>query len=149
MSMSRMALDQQEADENTTSDLNILVIDDDPDASGLYKHCLESDQHQDYNVCVTEYGFKGVKLCSSQIYDCVLLDYELPDITGIEFLHSIKNKTKNKFPIIMISGSADKTVVANALNNGAIDFLPKQEVSPEMLNEAIENAIEKFKLLNN
>ena len=80
------------------------------------------------------------------LFDCVLLDYDLPDLNGIQFLNLLETKTKIKIPVIMLTGHGDENIASDALRAGATDYLPKRAVSTESLKRTIGNAVEKFHL---
>jgi serine phosphatase RsbU (regulator of sigma subunit) len=74
--------------------------------------------------------------------DCVLLDLNLPDATGIAALERIKNADPN-IPIVVLTGLADEHFGTSAVASGAQDYLVKGRVEPEMLRRAVLYAIER------
>ncbi len=128
--------------------LKICVIDDNPADRELYRQYLIDDFDQEYELTETGIGNEGIKLCKSNHFDCILLDYNLPDLNGIDFLNSIDRETKIKIPIIMLTGQGSETIAAEALRAGAADYLPKRVVSTDSLKRTINNAVEKFYLRN-
>ena len=100
------------------------------------------------NFHETGLGHEGLKLCSSGDFDCVLLDYNLPDLNGIEFLNRMDSQRKIQVPIIMLTGQGNETIASDALRAGATDYLPKRAASTESLKRTIGNAVEKFHLRN-
>lgn len=74
--------------------------------------------------------------------DCVLLDLNLPDATGISALERIKNADPN-IPIVVLTGLADEHFGISAVASGAQDYLVKGRVEPEMLRRAVLYAIER------
>tara|TARA_R110002096_G_scaffold279095_3_gene473277 strand:+ start:760 stop:2058 length:1299 start_codon:yes stop_codon:yes gene_type:complete len=126
--------------------LRILVVDDNPGDRELYEQFLVDDSYQGYEFVETAYGMEAINLCSTQKFDCILLDYNLPDLNGIQFLSLLENNTKVNTPVIMLTGQGDETIASDALRAGASDYLPKRAVSTESLKRTINNAVEKFHL---
>ncbi len=130
----------------TEKNLKVLVIDDNPGDRELYEQFLVDDYDQGYDFVETGLGKEGIKLCTTEDFDCVLLDYDLPDLNGIQFLNLLETKTKIKIPVIMLTGHGDENIASDALRAGATDYLPKRAVSTESLKRTIGNAVEKFHL---
>ncbi len=128
--------------------LKICVIDDNPADRELYRQYLIDDFEQEYEFSETGIGGEAIKLCKSNHFDCILLDYNLPDFNGVDFLNEIDRETKVKTPIIMLTGQGSETIAAEALRAGAADYLPKRVVSTDSLKRTISNAVEKCHLRN-
>lgn len=65
--------------------------------------------------------------------DLVLLDYHLPDMTGLDAL-DVFARQHPELPIIMLSGSINQRVARQVLNKGAVAFLTKSGLSDELLS---------------
>lgn len=70
---------------------------------------------------------------------CVVLDVRMPGLTGLELQNRL-NSFVYKIPVIFISAHADIEMVVKAMQNGALDFLPKP-IKDESLLVAIEKAV--------
>lgn len=112
--------------------MKILVIDD---------HALVREGlHQvlkglDENVSVLQAGScaQGFGLAGSHPdLDLVLLDYHLPDMTGLAAL-DIFGKRHPELPVVMLSGSANTQIMRQVLQNGASGFVTKSTLSDELL----------------
>jgi DNA-binding NarL/FixJ family response regulator len=64
--------------------------------------------------------------------DLVLLDYHLPDMTGLEAL-GLLSKSHPELPVVILSGSYDLQIVHQVMKSGAAGFIPKSCVSTELL----------------
>ncbi len=148
MISNNLKLDQENNGAVSGDSLKILVIDDNPADRELYRQFLIDDFDQEYEFNETGLGKEGVNICSSNEFDCILLDYHLPDVNGIEFLNLLDRETKIKIPVIMLTGQGNETIAVDALRAGAADYLPKRVVSTESLKRTINNAVEKFHLRN-
>lgn len=113
--------------------MKILVIDD---------HALVREGlHQvlkglDEEVSVLQAGTcaRGFELSAEHSdLDLVLLDYHLPDMTGLAAL-DIFGKKHPELPIVMLSGSANTQIMRQVLQNGASGFVTKSTLSDELLH---------------
>ena len=131
---------------DASDNLKVLVIDDNPADRELYKQYLIDDFKQGYEFLDVGLGEEAIKVCSKDNFDCILLDYNLPDLNGVEFLSLLDKEIKARTPVIMLTGEGNETIAADALRSGATDYLPKRVVSTESLKRTIGNAVEKFHL---
>lgn len=96
-----------------------------------------------YEIEIAETVAQGVELLHKSNYDLVLIDYQLPDGTGLELLERIGNT-----PSIFITGCGDEMVAVKALKSGAYDYLVKgRELQYlDVLPESIEKVLRTFQL---
>ena len=73
-------------------------------------------------------------------FDCVLLDYELSGDTGLDVVREVRRQGV-EVPIVMLTGHSDPLTAATLMKAGATDFLTKELVSPERLEQMIRGAI--------
>ena len=132
----------------TQSDLRVLVIDDDPADRQLYRYFLSSDPRHSYTITEVGLGKKALKLCTSEDFHCILLDYYLSDLSGLEFLTQYQQILQGGIPVIMLTGQGNETIAADSLRAGAADYMPKRNVSANSLQRAVGNTIEKYRLRN-
>lgn len=82
------------------------------------------------------------ELLDRQTYDLFLIDYEMPEADGLQALDLIRgHATHGNTATIMISGHAGTRVAVAALKRGCQDFIPKQDMSPDLLRAAILQAL--------
>ena len=74
-------------------------------------------------------------------FDCALLDYQLPDSNGIHLLQEILHFGGTSSQIIFVAGKGGETIAAQALKAGALDYISKEKLSPELLSQCIHNVI--------
>lgn len=121
---------------------NILIVDDDPVDREVYKRLLAQNHDVDCKIYEAETGKEGVEYCKAGIPDCVLLDYSIPDIDGLEFLDKIANQTgKTDIPVIMLTGLGNEHVAVQAVKKGVDDYLIKKELTGKTLWDAIRKAL--------
>lgn len=127
--------------------LRVLMVDDNPEDCELYRRFLKQDKSHAYHILRAESAAEGLALCRSGQPDCVLVDYRLPDLDGLEFLKVLAGEASTiPMPVIMLTGYGDETLVAEAMKAGAADYLPKSALWSRSLVRAIAKAVEKFKL---
>jgi diguanylate cyclase (GGDEF)-like protein len=123
------------------SQVKLLIVDDNPDDRFLYKRLLQKVNGINWSIIESETGKDGLDLCKRENPDCVLLDYILPDIDGLEFLLQLKNISVS-VPVIMLTGQGDETVAVLAIKEGARDYLAKDVLTPASLKGTILKCIE-------
>jgi two-component system sensor histidine kinase/response regulator len=127
--------------------LRVLIIDDNPDDRAALRRFLDRASPQEHEVLEAECGEDGLALCQSAAPDCVLVDYNLPDLDGLEFLQELARELRPNSPaVIMLTGEGDEMVAVQAMKRGAQDYLVKGDVTATDLHRAILNAIEKVAL---
>lgn len=107
--------------------MKILVIDDDKNLNKGISAYLKSIGYKTDSVFN---GKEAIKLCSENIYDLILSDIQMPEITGLEFLDYL-NEKKIDTPIILMTAFSSIEDAVNAMKKGAADYLTK----PINLNE--------------
>ena len=128
--------------------LHLLIIDDNPNECTLYRQYLAADMENSYTFTECTTGTEGLEQCQASIFDCVLLDYRLPDFDGITLIDSLKGDSPCRLPIVVLTGAGNETIAADALRAGAADYLPKRQLSSQSLKRTIVNAVEKNQLRN-
>ena len=125
-----------------------LIVDDSPEDCEVYRRYLLRDQEDQYTVVIAGLGQVGLALLSQQHQpDVVLLDYQMPDLNGLEFLTQLKTQNQQSvLPVVMVTGRGDEAVAVQSLKLGARDYLVKEQVTPESLRLTVNGAIELARL---
>jgi len=110
----------------------ILLIEDDDDTAILIKEFLEE---YDFDVCVISTITDAISNIKFNKYSLVLLDLNLPDFEGYEFLKFI-HKNRINISVIVISAYSDKNSKLQAFRLGACDYMIKP-IDPEELEARI------------
>ncbi len=129
----------------TTEPLAVLIVDDSAEDRETYRRLLSQDQLHAYRFRETELGEEGLQLVAAEAPDCVLLDYRLPDLDGLEFLARMADICR-PCPVLVLTGQGSEAVAVEAMKNGAQDYLIKDALSGESLRRAVHNAVEKVAL---
>jgi two-component system cell cycle response regulator CtrA len=101
--------------------MRVLLIEDDIATSESIELMLKSEA---FNVYTTDLGEEGVDLGKLYDYDIILLDLNLPDMSGYEVLRTLR-LAKVKTPILILSGLAGIEDKVRGLGFGADDYLTK------------------------
>ena len=114
--------------------MNILIIEDEGDISLILNLMLKKEDVEIEHVTTLANAATFLK---DQSPDIVIIDNQLPDGLGLEYIKEIKSSYP-LIKIIMITGNTDTTDKATALQNGADIFLAKP-FTKEQIQAAIEN----------
>src|SRR4051812_45384100 len=101
--------------------MRVLLIEDDRAVTQSIELMLKS---KSFNVFTTDLGAEGVDLGKLYDYDIILLDLNLPDMSGYEVLRSLR-VSKIKTPILILSGTASIEDKVKGLGFGADDYMTK------------------------
>jgi anti-anti-sigma factor len=116
----------------------ILIVDDEDDI------CTELDGYltqKGFQTIIANNGYDAYNLFVSEMPVCVLTDYRMPVMDGVELLKKIKLINRDVH-VILISGVADIQTVVDAMKNDAFDFITKP-VDLKNLMTLIDLAIKK------
>lgn len=125
--------------------LKILVVEDDRTDREIYKQCLREIAHPKFEFAEASSAASGIDLARSFQPDCILLDYDLPDGTGLDVLTQF-NQDGRTSPVVMLTAFGGEGLAVQAMKAGVTDYLPKRQVSSESLGAAVTNAIQKFEM---
>ena len=101
--------------------MRVLLIEDDSATAQSIELMLKSES---FNVYTTDLGEEGIDLGKIYDYDIILLDLNLPDMSGFEVLRSLR-VSKVKTPILILSGLAGIEDKVRGLGFGADDYMTK------------------------
>ncbi len=101
--------------------MRVLLVEDDPTTAKSISMMLE---HANLNVYTTDLGEEGVDLAKLYDYDLILLDLNLPDITGHEVLRQLR-LSRIDTPILILTGADDTENKLKGFGFGADDYLTK------------------------
>lgn len=126
----------------------VLVVDDDPAFRRLCKELLlDNPAKVSYEFSEAATAADALALARTMIFDCVLLDYRLPDASGTMLLRELRAVCGSLTPMILLTGLGSEDVAIEALHAGAADYIPKDRATEISLGRAVGNAVERSRLL--
>ena len=125
---------------------SVLIVDDCQEDRETYRRFLQRRNAERYTFLDAATGEDGLRICKTDHPDIVLLDYHLPDLNGLEFLEELRRQGESESPVIVLTGEGNENVAVEAMKLGALDYQTKNGITPEALEHAIENALEKTQL---
>lgn len=121
----------------------ILIVEDSPEDREFYRRRIAHGCEQDYRFWETASGEEGLRLYGEVMPHCVLLDYQLPDLNGLEFLDRLPpSPGAVAFPIVMLTGHGSEAVAVQAMKKGADDYLVKG-LNNGLLRQVVHSVIDK------
>lgn len=126
-----------------TRTASIIIVDDSPEDRELYRRLLLKDRDCGYLIQEAESGEEALKLLQSEPFHCILLDYRLPDMDGIELLSAMSEHNRlQRIPKIFLTGQGSEAVAVEAMKNGASDYLVKGELTGHHFLRTIHHVID-------
>ncbi|MBB6501406.1 sigma-54-dependent transcriptional regulator [Pedobacter cryoconitis] len=116
----------------------ILIIEDDLTFSQLLEGFLKKHGHEPYVVHDVKSTFK---ILTQHTFDLFLIDYRLPDGTGLDVLAHLRENGLN-FPVVIMTSFNDVRTAVKSIQLGAIDYITKP-VNPDELLMIIRGTLEK------
>lgn len=120
----------------------IAVIDDDPDILIFLSQVLGADA---WRVLTAPSGQEGMQLLQDRRVQIVLLDYQIPDISGRDILAHIRRKHPERV-VIMMTGHGTENIVVDLIKAGADEYVRKPFEAAEIL-DVCDRAYRRFSFL--
>ncbi len=109
--------------------MKILVIEDDRTVGQYVKRGLEE---QRFHADLAADGLEGLRLASGGLYDLIVLDLRLPEMTGLEVLRTLRDRGIT-VPILVLTAQDAVDFKVQALRAGADDYVTKPFAFEELL----------------
>ncbi|PZO39057.1 MAG: hypothetical protein DCF19_15135 [Pseudanabaena frigida] len=133
----------------------ILIVDDCESDRVIYHRYLQHDPVNSYSILEAQTIQQAIQLWRLQKPDVTLVDFNLTDGNGLEFLESIRaivqeNSSREiidlKLPVIMLTGHGDERIAVNAMKLGASDYLIKNDITEFTLCQSIHSVLDRITL---
>jgi len=119
---------------------HILVVEDEEDIQQLVSFNLIK---AGYHVSCADSGEAGLRHIESEKIDCVLLDWMLPGISGLDVCRQIRTNTDfQTVPIILLTAKGEENDIIEGLESGADDYITKP-FSPKILVARINTVLRR------
>jgi len=126
--------------------LNILLIEDNPGDARLIREMLADTPNADVRLESVGRLSQGIERLAAGGIDIVLLDLSLPDSQGLETCRMVRGEDSDVV-VIVLTGFDDVDAGAQAVQEGAQDYLVKGKVDGALLMRSIRYAIERQQML--
>jgi diguanylate cyclase (GGDEF)-like protein len=122
--------------------LRVLIVEDDPQDAALLRAHLEYARSQALALRHVVSLGSAQEVASSEDLDVALIDLGLPDARNLDALHGLREAAPD-LPVIVVTARDDQELAAQALYEGAEDYLTKGDFDRNTLIRAIRYAIER------
>jgi PAS domain S-box-containing protein len=126
-------------------DVRVLHVDDEVGLLDLTTAFLERE-HDRFEVVSETDVSAALERLENEPVDCVVSDYKMPDVDGLEFLARVREEYAD-LPFILFTGEGSEAVASDAITAGATDYLQKESGTEQyrLLANRIENAVESYR----
>jgi len=125
-------------------ELRVLLIEDDPGDARLVRTLLGRAQDLHATVVHRDRLAGGLERLAEGGIDVVLLDFSLPDSTGLDSFRALHG-ARPEVPVIILTSLDDDSLAVRAVAEGAQDYLVKRDTDTRLLTRALRYAIERHR----
>jgi signal transduction histidine kinase len=119
--------------------LTLLVIDDDPIDRSVVRRAFKAASVESSVTEANDYN-SALQLLAVHSFDCILLDYNLPDTDGMGVIGKLRQRGIMT-PIVVLTGQGDERIAVRLMKAGATDYLTKDALSASSLVQSVRSAI--------
>lgn len=128
---------------------NLLLLEDSPEDREMYKRHLGAIPGIQFSITEAGSFANAKKFVSESDFDCYVIDYNLPDCNGLDFVRYImdaKNESAHSSAFVIVTGQGNEDVASEAFKLGVHEYLTKKNISNGALTRPILGAIERAQL---
>lgn len=119
----------------------IAIIEDDPVISQMYRMKFEADG---FDVQLANNGVHGVAMVEEYTPDIILMDLQMPEMTGDEALRIIRKSSWGKdIPVIILTNLGEEEAPKTIRGLGIDSYIVKAELTPRQVVQRVKDALEK------
>ena len=125
--------------------IRVLHVDDDPDFADLTASFLDNAETA-FDVTSSTDPTDALELFREAEFDCVVSDYDMPGLSGLELLAEIRDIDPD-VPFVLFTGKGSEEIASRAISSGVTDYLQKSIGTDQytVLANRIENAVETYR----
>ncbi|HWF07117.1 MAG TPA: ATP-binding protein [Bryobacteraceae bacterium] len=127
--------------------LRVLIIDDELIDREIFKQNLDSDRPGAFIYAEAATGREGLRKLAAFHPDCVLLDFNLPDLDGLRMIRLL-HEGRDYLPcaVVMLTGIGNEEIAVEAMKLGVMDYMAKGPASAQALSRTVASAVQRFRL---
>ncbi len=124
--------------------LKILIVDDSEPDREVYKRYLQGERFLFFEA---DKSSAGLEVAKKEDLDCIIVDYNLPDGDGVDFIHEFLAKGRSPYAaLLMVTGQGNESTAVEAMKSGAADYISKDNIKENLFKKTVLDAIEKASL---
>ncbi len=123
--------------------IRVLLIEDDADDAFLTRRALSQSVDTNYSVLHASSLTEAARELQDSPFDVVLLDLGLPESHGTETLARFRSICPREVPNIVLTGLDDQEAALSLVNDGAQDYIVKDDVTTQSLSRSIRYALQR------
>jgi signal transduction histidine kinase len=117
----------------------LVLVDDNLSDLQLIKHTI-TQAFPDADVRALFSAPEALAFCRNDRVDCVLADYNMPEMDGIAFAEALSHSAPHT-PMVLMTAIGDEMLAARALRGGAYDYIPKSRITRDSIRRTISRAV--------
>lgn len=121
----------------------VLIVEDNESIAELERRHLEKDG---FEVLIADKGTRAMELIGGSSRPSILIiDYHLPDMSGVDLMQKIKDRGLN-IPSIVVTAAGNEQVAVSAMKLGAMDYIVKDRETIKQLPASCRDVLKRFNM---
>lgn len=120
----------------------VLIVEDDPNVAALFRRALDNDAEWNVSSRAAQSLADACAALRNDAFHAIVLDLGLPDSAGAVNVRRVREEAPD-LPILVVSGQGDESVIFEALQSGAQDYLIKGPLVMSLLSRALHYAVSR------
>ncbi len=121
----------------------ILLVEDNPDHAQLIKLAVQKTKQRAYQVTLASTAEEALKILNEERFNLIVCDYRLPGKNGLDVLNWLNEKEIDT-PFVMLTGGGDEKVAVKAMQEGAYNYVVKDDVYLQVVPHVIDEALLQY-----
>ncbi|WP_226005066.1 bacterio-opsin activator domain-containing protein [Natrinema salinisoli] len=128
-----------------TKPITVLVVDNEPGFADLAGEMLEREHDAIEAEAATD-GAEALAVLERRAVDCIVSDYEMPEMTGLELLERVRDDDPD-LPFVLFTGRGSEEIASEAIAAGVTQYLQKESGKKQyaLLANQITNAVAQYR----